>query len=98
MRKLAWCVGVLLLTVVASAQTQAPRADEPNLSAIRILVDAHYIERASADHLIAKQGVEITVGSTVISSNEAAIVWSADKQSAEIRPTGDVLIRVKNLN
>jgi hypothetical protein len=97
MRKLAWCVGVPLLTVAASAQTEAPRVDEPNLSAIRILVDARSIERASVDHLVAKQGVEITVGNTVISSNEAAIVWSADKQSAEIRPTGDVLIRVTNL-
>jgi hypothetical protein len=49
MRKLAWCLGVLLVTVAAGAQTQAPRADEPNLSKMGMSVKANRMERASAD-------------------------------------------------
>jgi hypothetical protein len=98
MRHLAWCLGVLLVTVGASAQTQAPRADEPNLSAMGMSIKANYMERTSADHLMAKNGVEVAAGNVVISSKEATFQWSADKQSVEIHPTGEVVVRLSSLN
>jgi hypothetical protein len=97
MRKVTWCCGVLLLTVAASAQTQAPRADQPDLAAMRMSITANYMER-SADHLLAKGGVEVTVGNAVISSKEATLQWSADKHTVEIRPTGEVVVRLTDVN
>jgi hypothetical protein len=97
MRGLAWCVGVLSLTVVATAKTQAPRADEPNLSAMGMSIHANYMERSGPDRLIAKNGVEASVGNVAISSKEATFQWSADKHSVEIHPTGEVIVRVTEL-
>ncbi len=98
MKRLAWCFGVLLVTVAASAQTQAPRADEPNLSEVGMSFKANRMERISADHLVASGGVELAVGNVMISSKEATFQWSADKHTVEIRPTGDVIVRLTSLN
>ncbi len=87
MKKAAWCLGVLLFAFAASAQTEAPN----------VQVTAQYMERPSEGRLFAKGQVEINLGNAVISSDEATIQWTADKSSAEIRPTGNVVVKVTRL-
>jgi lipopolysaccharide export system protein LptA len=87
MKKAAWCVGVLLFAFAASAQTEAPL----------VQVTARYMERPSEGRLFAKGQVEINVGNAVISSEEATIQWTPDKTSAEIHPTGNVVVKVSRL-
>ncbi len=94
MKKLAWCFVLLLVTVAASAQTQAPNADEPNLSAMGMSIKAFRIERNSADRLGASGSVEVAAGNVTITSKEATFQWSADKHWVEIRPTGEVIVRL----
>ena len=87
MKKAVWCAGVLLFAFAASAQTE-----EPHFS-----LKAHEIQRLDAEHLVAKGDVELALGETTIVADEVGIQWGADKQSAVIRPVGNVIVKLSNL-
>jgi lipopolysaccharide export system protein LptA len=88
MKKAAWCLGVMLFAIAASAQTEAPR----------VQVSAQQMERSmDGSHLSAKGQVEINLGSAIVSADEATIQWATDKTSAEIRPMGNVVIKLTKL-
>lgn len=82
-RKIAWCFGFLLVTVVAGAQTSAPE----------FLVKANQMEKSDG-RLLAKGHMEFRLGATLILADEATIHWMPGGDEFEIHPTGNVVVKV----
>ena len=82
-KKIAWCFGVLLVTVAAGAQTSAPEFE----------VRANRMEKSDG-RLLATGHVEFKLGTTLISADEATIQWVPGGDEFEIHPTGDVVVKV----
>ena len=85
MRATALCLGVLLLALVANAQTVA---------APEFQFKANEIVTTGEGRTVAKGGVELTIGTVVITADSADIHRSPSGTSTDIDLSGKVRVRV----
>jgi nucleoid-associated protein YgaU len=84
MKVIALCFGVLVLAITVSGQT---------VSAPDNSVTAREMTSLSEDRLVAKGGVKLTIGTTVITADEAEIHYGGPGKLSDIRLSGPVCVK-----
>jgi hypothetical protein len=84
MKVIPLCFAVLALAITVSGQT---------VSAPDSRVTAREMTSLSKDHLLAKGGVELTIGTVVITADEAEIQYGGPGKLSDIRLSGEVRVK-----
>jgi hypothetical protein len=84
MKVVGLCFGVLVVALAANGQT---------VTAPETQMKAREITQQGEKRVVAKRGVELTIGTTVITADEADIQFGGVGKVSDIRLTGPVRVR-----